>query len=157
MTLRNPVICLCILFLVSCKPGTQEVDETTVDTTKESTLITIPQKRCYAYDKDDNLIGMTISVDGDKVTGQLAYAYADKDRNAGTIKGYLRGDTLIADYTFSSEGRRSVREVVFISRDNLLLEGYGDVEERDGKMAYKNRATLNFDNKMPMKAVPCHK
>jgi hypothetical protein len=38
------------------------------------------------------------------VVGNLCYRFFEKDKNDGTVIGKLQGDTLIADYTFMSEG-----------------------------------------------------
>ncbi len=151
----TPVFTLLLfLFVASCQPASNEQTEVKVEAP-------VPQattgRLCFAYDHDDNLIGLTLMMTGNNFTGQLAYAYREKDRNAGTVAGYMSGDTLIADYTFSSEGRKSVREIIFLKRADTLVEGFGDVEERDGKMVFKNRSTLKFDGAMPLKAIPCFK
>jgi hypothetical protein len=143
-----------LLCLSSCQPATTEQKEVME---APSVYEAITGKLCFAYDHEDDLIGLTIQMTGNSFTGQLAYAYREKDRNAGTIVGQMKGDTLIADYTFSSEGRRSVREVVFLKRGDTLIEGFGDVEQRDGKTVFKNRSALKFESNTPLKAVPCHK
>nr|GFC68635.1 hypothetical protein [Tanacetum cinerariifolium] len=37
----------------------------------------------------------------------------------------MHGDTLVADYTFQSEGTTSIRQVVFLRRDIGFIEGFG--------------------------------
>jgi hypothetical protein len=65
------------------------------------------------------------------------------------------GDTLIADYTFASEGTVSVREVAFLKKDHVLIEGFGDIEEKAGKSIFKNIATLRFDDKLALRETEC--
>lgn len=67
----------------------------------------------------------------------------------------MKGDTLIVDYTFDSEGSESVREVVFLKRNNQLIEGFGDVEEKDGKTVFKDKSKLIFGNSIVFKKVDC--
>ncbi len=81
---------------------------------------------------------------GNLVTGELVYDYFEKDKNTGTIKGEMKGDTLFAEYIFMSEGINSVREVAFLQKGDDLIEGYGDVEEQTAKIVFKNKAALNL-------------
>lgn len=53
--------------------------------------------------------------------------------------------TLIADYTFWSEGRKSVREVAFLATDDGLVEGYGPVQEHSGNMRLIPGQPLTFN------------
>ena len=65
------------------------------------------------------------------------------------------GDTLFADYTFSSEGQSSVREIVMIKKGNDLIEGFGNVEENDGKTKFTDRSKLKFKKGLVFKKVNC--
>ena len=76
----------------------------------------------------------------------MTYDYYQKDKSKGTIKGQLKCDTLFADYTFMSEGVESVREVVFIKIANGWVEGYGEIDDKDGKVTFKDRSKITFDN-----------
>ena len=76
----------------------------------------------------------------------MTYDYYQKDKSKGTIKGQLKSDTLFADYTFMSEGVESVREVVFIKIANGWVEGYGEIDDKDGKVTFKDRSKITFDN-----------
>ncbi len=83
------------------------------------------QMQYYALMTAGNTIQLSLTRQGTNVSGTLQYPLADKDQNTDT----MRGDTLIADYTFQSEGQESVREVVFLATKNGLVEGYGPVQE----------------------------
>jgi len=67
----------------------------------------------------------------------------------------MNGDTLIAEYTFMSEGINSVREVAFLKKDQNYVEGYGEMEEKDGKTIFKNTAGIRFDTKATLVSVAC--
>ena len=98
---------------------------------------------------------MNIIKDNNIVTGNLTYDYYEKDKNKGTIKGELKSDTLFADYTFMSEGIESVREVVFINTAGGWVEGYGEIDDKDGKVIFKNRNKITFDNSAVLKETAC--
>ena len=67
----------------------------------------------------------------------------------------MNGDTLLADYTFQSEGTESVRQVAFLKKGDGFVEGYGDVEDQGGKMVFKNTAMLDFGSGTAFTKVPC--
>lgn len=110
---------------------------------------------CYVFTSHTDSVFMKINIADDLVTGNLTYKLFQKDQNIGTLQGTIKGDTLIADYKFMSEGTESVREVAFLKQGNDFVEGYGDVEEKNGKMLFKNRSTLNFNNQIILKHIKC--
>lgn len=101
---------------------------------------------CYTFATKKDTAFLHINVTENIVSGDLEYHLSEKDINKGTVKGKIIGDTLIADYTFSSEGITSLREIVMIKKDNDFIEGFGDVQELDKKMSFVNRANLSFKN-----------
>lgn len=110
---------------------------------------------CYTFATKKDTAFMHINVTDDIVSGDLEYQFFEKDSNKGTIKGKMIGDTLIADYTFLSEGTTSIREVVMIKKDNDFIEGFGDVQELDKKVSFLNRAKLSFKNGLTFKKTNC--
>ncbi len=112
---------------------------------------------CYGYKTDKVTISLQARTIGDTVTGTLIYNYAEKDDNTGTLKGAFRGDTLFADYTFTSEGIETVREVAFVRSGDKLKEGYGDVEDKDGKIVFRDRGFLIFPGKVTLVKGECGK
>lgn len=111
--------------------------------------------QCYAYTSSTDTIRLTLRTTQPTVTGELAYRYFEKDRNQGTISGTMHGDTLLADYTFQSEGVTSVRQVAFLRRDTGFLEGFGPVVERGGRMVFTQPGLLHFDAKYTLLPVAC--
>lgn len=112
---------------------------------------------CYTYKTDQVSINLLVKTLADTVTGTLTYDYAEKDDNTGTIKGTFSGDTLFADYTFLSEGFETVREVAFIKSGDKLKEGYGDIEDRNGKIVFKDRGFLIFPGRVTLTKGACGK
>ena len=117
--------------------------------------IQIPNMSCYAYVSGKDTIKLKLEKFPNVVTGMLAYLFNEKDKSKGTIDGVMRGDTLVADYTFMSEGKSSVRQVVFMVKDSIVTEGYGPQEEKDGKMIFKDLATVDFSKGTKMQRIQC--
>ena len=108
---------------------------------------------CFAYNGRGDTVHLALTSGTGEVNGTLAYALAEKDRNSGTLRGGWSGDTLLAVYTFNSEGSISMREVAFLRRGQGLVEGYGPLTA-DGR-AFTSRDSLNFPGGMPLSAVDC--
>ncbi len=138
---------------------TSNADDTTVTTTApaDTTAITTPTNSttCYAYQSANDTIMLTLTAAEANVSGNLVYAYSGKDKNSGTIYGIMKGDTLLADYTFMSEGKSSVRQVAFLRRNDGFVEGYGDSKMEGGKMLFKNTGALKFGSTMALQKRPC--
>jgi uncharacterized protein YcfL len=110
---------------------------------------------CYAYIKNRDTASLTLKVANEEVTGDLNYNWYEKDRNKGTIAGEIKGDTIIAEYDFQSEGTRSIREIVLLKKNGKLYEGFGEVETKGMKTIFKNRASLKFDDGIEFNPVDC--
>jgi hypothetical protein len=112
---------------------------------------------CYGYTKGRDTVMMSMQIRGKEVSGDLTYKLFEKDHNVGSIAGELIGDTVLVDYTFNSEGSKSVRQVAFLKRGDQLTEGYGDVEEQNGKMVFKDRSKLKFSSMIVLNKDSCSK
>lgn len=110
---------------------------------------------CYSWMKDSSSISLQITVSGNVATGNLTYDLYEKDKNSGTIKGALHGDTLFADYDFMSEGKLSTREVSFLKTVDGMKEGYGPMEEQNGKMVFTNKSAIDFSGNMLLQKTVC--
>ena len=89
------------------------------------------------------------------VTGKLSYKFYEKDSNKGEFDGQFHGDTLLADYKFTSEGQLSTRQVIFLIKNNIATEGYGDMEEKNGKMVFKDIKGVSVGKGLSLKKVEC--
>jgi hypothetical protein len=110
---------------------------------------------CYAWIKNRDTVDMKLNVDGEEVTGQLNYRWYEKDKSLGTFSGEMNGDTLIAEYIFDSEGMRSVREIVFLKKDNKFYQGTGEMAEKGSKVMFLDKSKLDFSNDIVLDATDC--
>ncbi|TMI61240.1 MAG: hypothetical protein E6H07_20010 [Bacteroidetes bacterium] len=117
--------------------------------------IQIPNMTCYTYVSGKDTIKLKLEKFPNTVTGMLAYLFNEKDKSKGTIDGVMRGDTLVADYTFISEGKSSIRQVVFMVKDSIVTEGYGPQEEKNGRMFFKNVNDVDFSKGIKMQKIQC--
>ncbi len=148
------VLCLMILFLQACNEKTTE--NNTKDTVTASVSSGRDVKQCYAYITAKDTIMLSMSIDGNGgVKGNLSYNIYQKDKNVGHIQGYMQGDTLIADYTFASEGTTSVRQVVFLRKEHTMVEGIGNIIEKEGKMSFEDVKAVNFNQGLVFREMPC--
>ena len=147
-----------VLFVfISCKNETAAPPPTIEpNAPKEAELVEPAGDQCFASRLNGNIVALSFNVNShQEVNGKLSYNLTGKDKNEGTLIGNMKGDTLIADYTFNSEGVSSVREVVFLQKDGTLIEGYGDVVDANDKVSFKDKAKLTFDPKNTLTKVEC--
>ena len=113
------------------------------------------QDGCYEMIMKRDTATLSLHIQDTIITGDLNYRWAEKDHNKGSIRGVVRDSLLIADYTFESEGLTSVREVVFKLKDGTLLQGFGELTEQNGKIIFKQKDQLQYDNTYPFIKVDC--
>ena len=112
---------------------------------------------CYRYiNNRDTVILKTALING-FLTGILEYKFYEKDRNQGTIQGKMNGDILFADYSFSSEGTVSRRQVAFKKIGENFVEGYGETQNINGKEVFKNTDSLDFTHSVILQPYDCGK
>jgi hypothetical protein len=147
-----------ILCKISCN---NEQKQSTVITQIEDTLppvenkVMIPVSSCYSTTTGKDSVFLKVEVFPNVVTGKLSYKIYQKDSNEGEFEGQLHGDTLLADYKFMSEGKESVRQVIFLIQNSMAIEGYGNMEEKNGKMLFKDTKGITFGKGLILKKVPC--
>ena len=114
-------------------------------------------KECYQAIIEKDTITLTVDVNKvNQFEGELDYSYYQKDKSFGTLLGNVVGDTIFADYTFQSEGKTAVRELVFLKKDaNTYLEGYGEIIETNGKMTFKDKSKIKFDGNVVYNKIDC--
>lgn len=105
----------------------------------------------YLFQSDEDTISMSLKQEKDSVYGDLKYAFSGKDKNIGKINGSFKDSIITAEYNFISEGIPSVRQIVFKLTDEGLIEGYGAIEESNGKMIFSDKSNLSFDHGMVLK------
>lgn len=150
-----------VALLFSCKKADDSKKQNKVDSTEERTAVAVSSEReplkevCYQYNNGKDAIEANLLYDNGKVSGKVNYNLFEKDKNSGNIVGSMNGDTIVANYIFMSEGVASFRQLAFLKKGNVLIEGYGDVEEKDGRMVFKDIKKLNFPENIQLKEVPC--
>jgi len=145
-----------IFMIASCHNNGNNPDSN--DTLKDYSNDTNPAEAistCYESVNGKDTVLLSLFSESEVITGSLIYNYYEKDKNKGTLHGNMHGDTLIANYIFMSEGKTSERQVAFLKQGNNFIEGYGDVEEQNGKMIFKNTSSLSFTSS-PLHKVDCN-
>lgn len=115
----------------------------------------IPKSGCYESISGKDTILLKIEKFPNVVTGVLKYNFYQKDKNAGTIEGKFEGDKLFALYTYKSEGNPSVREVAFLFKNNTVIEGFGELEEKNGILTFKNKESILFSKGIRFSIIDC--
>ena len=143
-----------VFIFASCKKETNE--PLPVPTVQEEMVANEAQIVCYQGIIKNDTINLSLQIENNQeVKGELAYVFFEKDKNNGVIVGQMAGDTLKATYTFMSEGKESSREVVFLKKGKIMIEAYGDVEEKEGKMVFKDPKKLFFDSATVLSEIDC--
>ncbi|WP_291152814.1 hypothetical protein [Flavobacterium sp. UBA7680] len=149
---------LILTVLISCKKETTTTEpvQITPSPPKEAEIVEPAGDQCYEWKANGSAIEISFNVNShQEVNGKLTYNLLGKDKNEGTLIGNVKGDTIVADYTFNSEGTSSVREVVFLQKDGTLIEGYGDVVQANDKVTFKDKNKLKFDQKNTLTKIDC--
>ena len=123
--------------------------------TNENNSGKISSTNCYRYIKNNDTIQLKINEENGIVKGTLMYNLYEKDKNIGTIEGRMNGLILIADYSFFSEGVKSVRQVAFKKSGSTFLEGFGESDDKNGKMIFKNMDSLDFTHPLTLNSYDC--
>lgn len=131
-----------MVLLSACNQKTEKIESNNTSTTINGNQTNF--SGMYNYEQNGSTVTLQLTVDGNKASGNLLYTLKEKDRNSGTFVGEIKDEILLADYTFSSEGILSVRQVSFKLTNASAIEGYGEVEEINGKMVFKDPANLEF-------------
>lgn len=145
------VLAVFVALFISCKEEvTPDVLEKTIG------KVTISEK-CYSGSINKDTILTSLTILGSHVAkGKLSYNFYEKDRNEGSFVGQLKGDTLIADYTFMSEGIVSVRQIAFLKIGETYIEGFGDViDDNNGKVQFKDVSRVKFEGKPVLSKADC--
>jgi hypothetical protein len=154
ITIITPVI-IGLIFIASCDQSATTSGTAEKGTSKSGEMkAMIPESACYAGTNGKDSFFLKMEVFPNVVTGKLNYNFFEKDRNTGDIDGVLKGDTLVADYTFKSEGTTSTRQVAFLIKGDTVVEGYGPMDEKENKMIFTDKSKINFSG-TPLKKIPC--
>jgi hypothetical protein len=112
---------------------------------------------CYRYASSNDTIILKLIHVGESITGILVYKLKEKDKNQGAIQGYMRGNILVANYTFLSEGSTSIRQIAFKKETDSFIEGFGDIVTTDNKTVFRNIDSLNYNSSFKLIEIDCEK
>ena len=131
-------------------------DKNTNTTQEKTEHASMPAATCYLGVSGRDSVVLTVRKDDEGlVSGELSYLFYEKDKSRGTFDGRMKGDTLFADYTYSSEGMESKREIAFLQQGNTFTEGYGDATEIQGVMTFKDPRKLEFGKGFVLNQAEC--
>ncbi|MBW8242376.1 hypothetical protein K1F50_06150 [Muricauda oceani] len=155
---KTIVALLLTIAFVSCNSKEKkEEEETMVEPKKEVDVETTSAPNlevgCYSYNDNGNKVVLEITQINDSIVGTLNYAFKEKDANTGYFSGVLKDSVLIGDYTFMSEGTESSREVAFLVKENQLIEGFGELDEKG--TGFKDKKNISFTSSMPLSKSEC--
>ncbi len=143
--MRNSILFLVSVWcFISC--GNPEKKQAApVDTATATSNTEHGQDYCYEMLEHGDSVRLSYRLSPDHlILGRLDYLLAEKDANRGSVQGFLKGDTLILEYIFKSEGVESSREVAFLMKGDTLEEGYGPQQEKAGKMLFEDHSKITF-------------
>lgn len=81
-------------------------------------------KQCFlAHIRKDSAF-LNLDRNGNNISGTLHYKFREKDNSKGNLTGTIQGDTLVLNYTFSSEGTESERPIRFVYEKGNIYEVY---------------------------------
>lgn len=135
--------------LTSCNNSSEEtVDEEKADSVVQTDF-------CYTGIISRDTVLLNVNITDTLVTGGLIYNFFEKDDNKGSLSGKMLGDTMIADYKFYSSGMESMRQVAFLKKDSVMIQGFGPMVERDGKMVFVSTNEINFGRSIVLSKNAC--
>lgn len=114
-----------------------------------------PKSFCYIGAVGKDSVFASIDDNLGTITGKLSYKNSEKDSSKGDVTGFKSGDTLKLTYEFTSEGKKSKRDIYFLQKDNALTEGIGDHKEEDGQSKYANEKKISYKEGQKLTAADC--
>ncbi|NIF05181.1 hypothetical protein F3J23_06965 [Chryseobacterium sp. Tr-659] len=146
-------------FLINCNKKTETpAPKVAADTIAiaEPVVDTLgPKSFCYIGTTGKDSVFASIDDNLGTITGKLSYKNNEKDSSKGDVAGYKSGDTLKLTYEFTSEGKKSKRDIYFLQKDNMLTEGIGDHKEEDGQSKYANDKKISYKDGQKLNTADC--
>lgn len=103
--------------------------------------------KAVSQDKRDTALLKLVASDGG-FYGDYQIKYYDKTKDDGTIKGNIKGDTLIGTYSYLSRGNsRSVAPIAFLRTNEKLKLGTGILGTYMGFHVYQG-GSLSFNDSL---------
>lgn len=117
-------------------------------TDSQSGKDSVQSSQCYiAVDGPDTAYLNLDSRANGKITGKLLINFSEKPKNDGALEGEFKGDTLYANYTFTTGENKTVYKnpLAFLKDGGRLHLGVGEIESYLGKSYFKKGTTIDFE------------
>ncbi|WP_407427469.1 hypothetical protein [Arcticibacter sp.] len=114
----------------------------------QSAQDSVQSSQCYiAIDGPDTAYLNLDSRANGKITGKLLIDFSEKPNNDGTFEGEFKGDTLYANYVFTTGENKTLYKnpLAFLKDGSKLLLGVGEIESYLGKAYFKKGTVIDFD------------
>lgn len=108
---------------------------------------------CYLGIIGKDSIFLSVDDNLGTIVGKLRYKNFEKDSSIGDLVGIKSGDTLKLNYSFHAEGTSSEREIYFLQKDAIIIEGIGDHDAKSG--AYTDYKKIKFEEGSALKGTDC--
>ncbi|WP_144283785.1 hypothetical protein [Chryseobacterium echinoideorum] len=152
------------VFLIQCNKKNDTVnsiaknDSLSMNTEAESEkeMDTLNAKTyCYIGVTGKDSVFVSIDDNLGTLSGKMSYKNFEKDSSKGELSGFKSGDTLKVTYEFASEGMNSKRDIFFIQKDNMLIEGIGNQKDDNGIMRYADENKIDYKSGQNLKSADC--
>lgn len=145
-------------FLGACTGNTEEVTEEGQEVQDIRVIDSASSLAgCYTaiLDRDTSELVLQHLAGATSISGELEITNFEKDTNNGTLNGEVKDDLIVGWYKFFSEGKSSVRQIVFKIEGDSLLEGYGDTTMSGDTIMFSNIVALNYLKDKPFVKRDC--
>ncbi|RWW96622.1 hypothetical protein [Flavobacterium cerinum] len=143
-----------LLLLNSCQKKEEKPETVVEETTIEKITETAAEKdMCFLQVISRDTIMLTITRDGDNISGTYKSIPFEKDKKTNVFKGTIKDNVVTAVGTVSAEGMTNKEEIIFTIDDKQASIKFGEmIEGDDGVYRYKN---VNNTSPMAITKVDC--
>lgn len=143
-----------LLLLNSCQKKEEKPETVVEETTIEKITETAPEKdMCFLQVISRDTIMLTITRDGDNISGTYKSIPFEKDKKTNVFKGTIKDNVVTAVGTVSAEGMTNKEEIIFTIDDKQASIKFGEmIEGDDGVYRYKN---VNNTSPMAITKIDC--
>ncbi|OWY21156.1 hypothetical protein C7N43_10855 [Sphingobacteriales bacterium UPWRP_1] len=110
----------------------------TAATPPQSAATTTTDTLCFETKSGKDVFSLQLVINGNSVSGNLAFKYYEKDSAYGTLTGTIQNNLIVADYNYTIEGSNQVEVVEFKLEPGKISRKIGELTEKDGKLVLKN-------------------
>lgn len=139
------IVCIFSVIICSCNSGGDNKQAQSKGQSKGDSVL---NSQCYiAIDGSDTAyLNLNSRADG-TISGKLLIDFLDKPNNDGTLVGEFRGDTLFADYTFTTGENKTVYKnpLAFLNDSSKMILGVGTIETYLGRSYFAKGKPIDFE------------